>query len=263
MKSRTEMSTKRRISMIVLKTSSEIEQMKDACKIAAGALKAAGEAVEPGVSSAYIDKIARDYIVKHGAKPTFLGYNGYPAASCVSINDTVIHGIPSKSQIIKAGDIVSIDVGATFKGYVGDNAATFAAGEISPEAQRLCDTTRESLYEGIKMAVAGGRLGDIGSTIQRYCEERGFSVVREYTGHGVGKVMHEDPSVPNYGTPGRGVRLLPGMTIAIEPMINQGGAGIRQLPDGWTVKTKDGKLSAHFEHTIAISSNGPVILTML
>ena len=249
--------------MIVLKTVGEIEQMKKACAIAAGALKAAGEAVEPGVSTALVNKIAQDYIVKHGAKPTFLGYNGYPAASCISINDEVIHGIPNKSRIIKAGDIVSIDVGATFKGYVGDNAATFAAGKISPEAQRLCDTTRESLYEGIKMAVAGGRLGDIGSTIQRYCEERGFSVVREYTGHGVGHEMHEDPSVPNYGTPGRGARLLPGMTIAIEPMINMGGSAIRQLSDGWTIKTKDGKLSAHFEHTIAITSQGPIILTMI
>ena len=237
--------------------------MKEACVIAAGALKAAGEAVEPGVSTEEINRIAHNFIVKNGAIPTFKGYNGYPAAACISINDEVIHGIPSKKRIIKAGDIVSVDVGATFNGYVGDNAATFAAGDISPEAQRLCDTTRESLYEGIKMAVAGGRLGDIGSTIQRYCEERGFSVVREFTGHGVGKQMHEDPSVPNFGTPGRGVRLLPGMTIAIEPMINMGGAGIRQLPDGWTIKTRDGSLSAHFEHTIAITSNGPVILTKI
>lgn len=237
--------------------------MKEACVIAAGALKAAGEAVEPGVSTEEINRIAHSFIEKNGAIPTFKGYNGYPAATCISINDEVIHGIPSKKRIIKAGDIVSIDVGATFNGYVGDNAATFAAGDISPEAQRLCDTTRESLYEGIRMAVAGGRLGDIGSTIQRYCEERGFSVVREFTGHGVGKQMHEDPSVPNFGTPGRGVRLLPGMTIAIEPMINMGGAGIRQLPDGWTIKTRDGSLSAHFEHTIAITSNGPVILTKI
>ena len=237
--------------------------MKEACVIAAGALKAAGEAVEPGVSTAEIDRIALDFIKKNGAIPTFKGYNGYPAATCISINDEVIHGIPNKKRIIKAGDIVSIDVGATFNGYVGDNAATFAAGDISPEAQRLCDTTRESLYEGIRMAVAGGRIGDIGSTIQRYCEERGFSVVREFTGHGIGKQMHEDPSVPNFGTPGRGVRLLPGMTIAIEPMINQGGAGIRQLPDGWTIKTRDGSLSAHFEHTIAITTNGPVILTKI
>ncbi|MBQ8763361.1 MAG: type I methionyl aminopeptidase [Clostridia bacterium] len=249
--------------MIVLKTTRELGLMKEACVIAAGALKAAGEAVEPGVSTEEINRIAQNFIIKNGAIPTFKGYQGYPAAACISINDEVIHGIPSKKRIIKAGDIVSIDVGATFNGYVGDNAATFAAGDISPEAQRLCDTTRESLYEGIKAAVAGGRLGDIGSTIQRYCEERGFSVVREFTGHGVGKQMHEDPSVPNFGTPGRGVRLLPGMTIAIEPMINMGGAGIRQLPDGWTIKTRDGSLSAHFEHTIAITSNGPVILTKI
>lgn len=249
--------------MIVLKTTRELSLMKEACVISAGALKAAGEAVKPGVSTAEINRVAHEYIIRHGAIPTFLGYNGYPAASCISINDEVIHGIPSKKRIVKEGDIVSVDVGATFNGYVGDNAATFAAGEISPEAQRLCSVTRESLYEGIKAAVAGGRIGDIGSTIQRYCEERGFSVVREYTGHGVGKAMHEDPSVPNFGTPGRGVRLLPGMTIAIEPMINMGGAGIRQLPDGWTVKTRDGKLSAHFEHTIAITENGPVILTQI
>ena len=249
--------------MIVLKTTRELSLMKEACVISAGALKAAGAAVEPGVSTEEINRIAHDFIVENGAIPTFKGYNGYPAASCISINDEVIHGIPSKKRIIKAGDIVSIDVGATFNGYVGDNAATFAAGDISPEAQRLCDTTRESLYEGIKAAVAGGRIGDIGSTIQRYCEERGFSVVREFTGHGVGKQMHEDPSVPNFGTPGRGVRLLPGMTIAIEPMINMGGAGIRQLPDGWTIKTKDGSLSAHFEHTVAITADGPVILTKI
>ena len=249
--------------MIVLKTTKELSLMKEAGAVAAGALKAAGAAVEPGVTTDEINRIAHNFIVKSGAIPTFKGYNGYPAATCISINDEVIHGIPSKKRIIKAGDIVSIDVGATFNGYVGDNAATFAAGDISPEAQRLCDTTRESLYEGIKAAVAGGRIGDIGSTIQRYCEERGFSVVREFTGHGIGKQMHEDPSVPNFGTPGRGVRLLPGMTIAIEPMINMGGAGIRQLPDGWTIKTKDGSLSAHFEHTVAITSNGPVILTMI
>ena len=249
--------------MIVLKTTRELGLMKEACVIAAGALKAAGAAVEPGVSTEEINRIAHNFIVKNGAIPTFKGYSGYPAATCISINDEVIHGIPNKKRIIRAGDIVSIDVGATFNGYVGDNAATFAAGDISPEAQRLCDTTRESLYEGIKMAVAGGRIGDIGSTIQRYCEERGFSVVREYTGHGVGKQMHEDPSVPNFGTPGRGVRLLPGMTIAIEPMINMGGAGIRQLPDGWTIKTKDGSLSAHFEHTVAITADGPVILTKI
>ena len=248
--------------MIVLKTTRELSLMKEACVIAAGALKAAGAAVEPGVTTEEINRIAHNFITKSGAIPTFKGYSGYPAATCISINDEVIHGIPSKKRIIKAGDIVSIDVGATFNGYVGDNAATFAAGDISPEAQRLCDTTRESLYEGIKAAVAGGRIGDIGSTIQRYCEERGFSVVREFTGHGVGKQMHEDPSVPNFGTPGRGVRLLPGMTLAIEPMINMGGYEVRQLSDGWTIKTKDGGLSAHFEHTVAITADGPKILTV-
>lgn len=247
--------------MIVIKTSGEIELMKEACVIAAGALKAAGAAVEPGVTTEQINRAARDFIVKSGAEPTFLGYGGYPAASCVSINDEVIHGVPSKKRVVKAGDIVGIDVGATFNGYVGDNAATFAAGDISPEARRLCDVARQSLYEGIKAAAVGGRLGDIGFAIQKYCEERGFSVVREFMGHGIGRRMHEDPGVPNFGTPGRGPRLVQGMTIAIEPMINAGGAGVRQSPDGWTIKTRDGSMSAHFEHTVAITSSGPVILT--
>ena len=248
--------------MIVLKTNHELALMREACVISAGALKLAGEAVEPGVTTAEIDKIAFDYITKCGAEPNFLGYGGFPATACISINDEVIHGIPGKDRVIKAGDIVSIDLGAKLNGFNGDNAATFAAGDISPEAKRLCDTTRESLYVGIQKAVAGGRVGDIGSAIATYCEERGFSVVREYVGHGVGKNLHEDPSVPNYGTPGRGVRLLPGMTIAIEPMINMGKAGVKTLSDGWTVKTKDGSLSAHFEHTVAITTDGPVILTL-
>ena len=247
--------------MVVLKTTGEINLMKEACKIAAGALNAAGEAVKPGASTFDVSKAAYDFIKRHNAYPTFLNFAGFPAAACISINDEVIHGIPTKKHIIKEGDIVSVDVGATFKGYIGDNAATFAAGKISPEAQRLCDVTRESLYEGIKAAQAGGRLGDIGSTIQRYCEDAGYSVVRDFTGHGVGRTLHEDPSVPNYGTPGRGVRLQPGMTLAIEPMINQGKSQVRQLSDGWTVKTRDGLLSAHFEHTIAITASGPVILT--
>ena len=248
--------------MIVLKTSHELSLMREACRISAGALKVAGEAVEPGVTTAQIDKIAHEYILKAGATPTFLNYNGFPATACISINDEIIHGIPSHRRVIKSGDIVSIDLGASINGYTGDNAATFACGDISPEAKRLCDVTRESLYEGIKKAVAGGRLGDIGFAIASYCEERGFSVVREYTGHGVGANLHEDPSVPNFGTPGRGVRLLPGMTIAIEPMINQGSAAIRTQPDGWTVRTKDGKLSAHFEHTVAITDDGAEVLTV-
>ena len=249
--------------MIVLKTNRELALMREACIISAGALKLAGEAVQPGVTTAEIDKIAHDYIVKCGAEPNFLNYNGYPATACISINDEVIHGIPSKNRVIKEGDIVSIDLGARLNGYNGDNAATFAAGAISSEAKRLCDTTRESLYVGIQKAVAGGRVGDIGAAIAKYCEDRGFSVVREFIGHGIGKSLHEEPSVPNYGTPGRGVRLLPGMTIAIEPMINMGSAGVKTLPDGWTVKTRDGKLSAHFEHTVAITPNGPKILTLL
>lgn len=247
--------------MIVLKTSRELSLMKEACRISAGALKVAGEAVRPGISTWEIDRIAYDYIKSQGAEPNFLGLYGFPATACISINDEVIHGIPSKTRILKAGDIVSIDLGAKIGGYNGDNAATFACGDISDEAKRLMDTTRESLYKAIEAAVPGGKLGDVSNAVQRYCEERGYGVVREYTGHGIGKQLHEDPSVPNYGTAGRGVRLLPGMTIAIEPMINQGTARIKVLPDGWTVKTVDGKLSAHFEHTVAITKDGPVILT--
>ena len=247
--------------MIVLKTTRELSLMKEACKISAGALRVAGEAVKPGVSTAEIDRIAYEYIISQGAEPNFLHLYGFPATACISVNDEVIHGIPSKERILKEGDIVSIDLGAKKHGFNGDNAATFACGKISAEAQRLIDVTRESLYEAIKVAVPGGKIGDIGSCVQRYCEERGFSVVREYTGHGVGKELHEDPAVPNYGTAGRGVRLLPGMTIAIEPMINQGTKAIRRLSDGWTVKTADGKLSAHFENTIAVTKDGPVILT--
>ena len=249
--------------MIVLKTSRELALMKEACRISAGALKVAGEAVRPGISTWEIDKIAYDYIKSQGAEPNFLGLYGFPATACISINDEVIHGIPSKKRILKSGDIVSIDLGARINGYNGDNAATFACGDVSDEAKRLMDTTRESLYEAIKYAVPGGRMGDIASAVQRYCESKGYGVVREFTGHGIGKEVHEDPSVPNYGTAGRGVRLLPGMTIAIEPMINQGTAKIKQLSDGWTIKTADGKLSAHFEHTVAITKDGPVILTKI
>lgn len=249
--------------MIVLRTASEIEKMRKACIISAGALQVAGEAVKPGITTYEIDQIAYRYIKKQGAEPNFLNLYGFPATACISINDEVIHGIPSKKRVLQEGDIVSIDLGAKIDGYNGDNAATFAVGKISEDAKRLCDTTRESLYKGIEQAVAGNRIGDIAYAVQSYCEERGFSVVREYTGHGVGTKLHEDPSVPNYGTPGRGQRLLPGMTIAIEPMINMGKKEVRQLSDGWTVKTLDGKLSAHFEHTIAVTSNGPLILTQV
>ena len=247
--------------MIVLKTSRELAIMREAGRISAMALKVAGEAIEPGVSTWEIDRIARKYIESQGAVPSFLGYGGFPASACISVNNVVIHGIPSKRQIIKAGDIVSIDIGAIYEGFNGDNAYTVPCGDISPEAQRLLDATRESLYEGIKQAKAGNRLGDIGSAVQRYVEARGYSVVRDFVGHGVGAKLHEDPSVPNYGTPGRGVRLLPGMTIAIEPMVNQGGHEVQVQKDGWTTVTRDGKLSAHFEHTVAITPDGPVILT--
>ena len=247
--------------MIVLKTKRELDLMREAGHISAVALKLAGEAVQPGVSTEEIDRIAYEYIKKCGAEPNFLNYNGYPATACISINDEVIHGIPSKKRIIKEGDLVSIDLGARINGFNGDNAATFAAGRISPQAQRLMDTTREALYEGIRAAVAGGRVGDIGAAVQEYAQARGYSVVRDFVGHGIGSKLHEDPSVPNFGIRNRGVRLMPGMTLAIEPMINEGSYGVKTMPDGWTVKTVDGKLSAHFEHTVAITPDGPVILT--
>ena len=247
--------------MVILKMSREIAKMREAGRISQRALQAAGKAVEPGVSTYEIDCIVREYIEKQGASPSFLGYGGFPASACISVNNVVIHGIPSRSEILKQGDIVSIDVGAYFEGYHGDNAWTFACGDISKEAQRLIDTTRESLFEGIKKAVAGNRIGDIGHAVQEYAEARSYSVVRKFVGHGVGAKLHEDPSVPNYGMSGKGIRLLPGMTIAIEPMINQGTHQVRVLNDGWTTVTADGKLSAHFEHTVAITPDGTVILT--
>ena len=236
--------------------------MREACRISANALKEAGRAVEPGVSTKEIDDIVRKYIQKQGATPSFLGYGGFPASACISVNDVVIHGIPSKKQILKKGDIVSIDIGAFIGGYHGDNAYTFACGDISKEAQALLDATKESLYEGIKAAIAGNRIGDIGNAVQTYAEARNYSVVRDFVGHGVGAKLHEDPSVPNYGTPGRGVRLLPGMTIAIEPMITAGKYDVRVLDDDWTTVTVDGSLAAHFEHSIAITPDGPVIMTI-
>ena len=248
--------------MIVLKTSRELALMREAGRISQRALREAGKAVEPGVSTWELDKIVRNYIEKAGAKPSFLGYGGFPASACISVNHVVIHGIPSKKQILKEGDIVSIDVGACLNGFHGDNAWTFPCGDVSKEAQDLMDATRESLFAGIAAALKGARLGDIGHAVQEYVEARSYSVVRDFVGHGVGAKLHEDPSVPNYGTPGRGVRLLPGMTIAIEPMVNQGAYQVKVLDDGWTTVTVDGRLSAHFEHTIAITPDGPVILTL-
>ena len=249
--------------MIVLKTGRELNIMKEACRISAGALQTAGKAVEPGVTTAELDRLAEEYIRSQGGEPNFKNYEGYPATACISINNEVIHGIPSAKRKLRAGDIVSIDLGAKFDGYHGDNAATFACGDISDEAKRLMDATRESLYEGIKAARAGGRIGDIGHAEQAYVEARGYTVVRQFVGHGVGTHLHEAPEVPNFGTPGRGVRLIPGMTIAIEPMVNAGAAGVEVQPDGWTVLTKDGSLSAHFEHTVAITADGPKIMTLI
>ena len=248
--------------MVSIKTARELSLMKDACRVSAEALRVAGEAVKPGISTYEIDTIVRGYIEKQGASPSFLGYGGFPASACISVNNVVIHGIPSKNTILKEGDIVSVDVGAYYKGYHGDNACTYPCGNISENAQRLLDATRESLYEGINQALVFHRIGDIGNAVQEYVEARSYSVVRNYVGHGVGAKLHEDPSVPNYGTRGRGVKLLPGMTIAIEPMVNEGTHYTRVLNDKWTVVTADGKLSAHFEHTIAITPDGPKILTL-
>ena len=247
--------------MIVLKASREIEIMREAGRISAMALRLVGENVKPGISTYELDKIAYDYIKSQNATPGFLNYNGFPASACISINNQVIHGIPNKNTVLKAGDIVSVVLGAVYEGYNGDNAATFACGEVSDEAKRLIEVTRDSLYKGIEQALEGGRLGDISHAIQEYVESRGYSVVREFVGHGVGTKLHEAPEVPNYGTAGRGVRLMPGMTLAIEPMINIGKPAVKTLGDGWTVVTKDGSLSAHFEHSVAITKNGPIILT--
>ena len=247
--------------MISVKTARELSLMKDACRISAEALRAAGEAVRPGISTYEIDTVVRRYIEKQGAAPSFLGYGGFPASACISVNNVVIHGIPAKTTVLREGDIVSVDVGACYKGYHGDNAFTFPCGKISGAAQALLDATRASLYEGIDQARVFNRIGDIGAAVQEYVEARGYSVVRNYVGHGVGAKLHEDPSVPNFGTRGRGVKLLPGMTIAIEPMVNEGTCHTRLRGDRWTVETADGKLSAHFEHTVAVTPDGPVILT--
>ena len=246
--------------MISLKSSHEIDLMRKAGKITAAARALAGEMVKPGVTTQEIDSAVEAFIRKEGAVPSFLHYNGYPASACISVNDEVIHGIPGK-RVLQEGDIVSIDVGAYIGGFHGDCAATFACGQISQEAKKLIDVTRQSFFEGIKFAKEGCRVQDISAAVQSYVESQGFSVVREYVGHGVGAHLHESPEVPNFGRPGRGPRLLRGMTLAIEPMVNAGGAAILQLSDGWTVKTRDGKYSAHYENTILITDGEPEILT--
>ena len=246
--------------MVILKPASAIKKMREAGRLSALALKVGGEAVKPGVTTAEIDKAIYDFIMSQGATPSFLNLYGFPASACISVNDELIHGIPG-NRVIKDGDIVSIDVGACLDGYHGDNAATFVAGNASEEALELLDVTKQSLYKGIEMAVVGNRVGDISNAVQTYCEERGYSVVREFVGHGIGRSVHEDPEVPNFGAAGHGPRLVNGMCIAIEPMINAGTRFVSTDSNGWAVRTKDGKLSAQFEHTIAITDNGPIILT--
>jgi len=246
--------------MIRIKSAKEIDLMRRAGRITAAARALAGNMVSPGVTTLEIDKAVHDFILSQGAVPTFLGFEGYPGSACISINDEVIHGIPGHRRI-QEGDIVSIDVGATKDGYVGDCAATYIAGEGSDLAKKLVAVTRQSFFEGIKFARPGFRISDIGSAVQQYVEKNGFSVVREYVGHGVGADMHEDPEVPNYGKPGHGPRLVRGMTIAVEPMVDAGDWQVRVMKDGWTVRTADGSLSAHYENSILITDGDPEILT--
>jgi len=235
--------------------------MREAGRITARALRAVGDAVAPGVTTAELDAVAVEVIRSAGARAAFKGYHGYPATICASLNREVVHGIPGRRKLAE-GDIISIDVGAVIDGYFGDSARTFAVGKISPEVSRLLTATRESLEAGIACCRPGMRLGDLGSAVQAVAEGAGFSVVREYVGHGIGQAMHEDPQVPNYGTAGKGPVLLAGMVLAIEPMVNAGGVEVRSLDDGWTVVTADGSLSAHFEHTVAVTDDGPMILTV-
>ena len=247
--------------MIKLKNNEQLEIMKIAGRITGEALYLAGEAVKEGVTTLQLDTIVRTHIEKCGAKPSFLGYGGFPGSACVSVNEQVIHGIPSESKILKEGDIVKIDAGAYYKGFHGDAARTFAVGKISDEAAKLIEVTRECFYKGAEQAVINNRIGDIGSAVEAHALKNGYSVVRRYVGHGIGHELHEEPEVPNYGTAGKGARLYAGMVLAIEPMINEGVSSVRELADKWTVVTADGKLSAHYENTVAITENGPLLLT--
>ena len=248
--------------MIIFKSEREIQQLREAGRIVALALRAVRQAVAPGVTTKDLDEVARELITSHGAIPTFKGYQGYPGNICTSINEEVVHGIPGHRRL-QEGDIVSVDCGATYNGYVGDSAVTIPVGKIDPVSEHLLRITEESLYKGIAAATVGNRLSDISNAVQIHVEAAGLSVVRDYVGHGVGRNMHEDPQIPNYGDPGHGPLLKSGMTLAIEPMVNVGTYKVRSLKDGWTVVTADGKRSAHFEHSIAITPEGPLILTAL
>jgi methionyl aminopeptidase len=247
--------------VIVCRSAAELEKMRAAGRLVGDVLAELSALVAPGVTTATLDEIAEDRIRRAGAVPAFKGYHGYPATICASINEEVIHGIPSGRRILNEGDVISIDVGASLDGYYGDSAVTLAVGQVSEEAATLLRVTEESLYKAIERARVGGRISDIGHAVQQHVEAYGFSVVREFVGHGIGQRMHEEPQVPNYGEPGRGPRLAEGMVLAIEPMVNAGKPAVKVLGDGWTAVTKDGSLSAHFEHTVAVTANGPWILT--
>ena len=249
--------------MIQLKNSAQISIMMEAGRITGEALLVAREHVREGISTKELDTLIRNYIEKCGAKPSFLGYGGFPGSACISINDEVIHGIPSKKRILKEGDVVKIDVGAYYKGFHGDSARTIPVGNVSEEAMRLIEVTRNSFFEGVSAIKVGGRMGDVGSAIQQCVEGNGFSVVKRYIGHGIGHELHESPDVPNFGTAGRGTRLCSGMAIAIEPMVNVGSEEVYELSDGWTVKTRDRSLSAHYENTVALTSDGVIITTLV
>ena len=249
--------------MIIIKNSEQLALMRQAGRITAEALLVAKENIRPGITTKELDTKIRRHIEKCGAKPSFLGYGGFPGSACISINDEVIHGIPSSKRELCEGDIVKVDVGARFRGYNGDSARTFPVGKVSDEALRLISVTEKSFYEAMKFARAGNRVGDIGYAIESFVISNGFTVVREYTGHGVGAELHEDPNIPNHGVAGRGVRLYSGMTLAIEPMVNEGIHEVRVLKDGWTVVTADGKLSAHYENTVLITDGEPEILTVV
>lgn len=247
--------------MIFLKTDEEIELLRESNLLVGMTLGELGKHIRPGISTLELDRIAEEFIRSHGAVPGFLGYGGFPNTLCISVNDEVVHGIPSSECILKEGDIISIDCGTLKNGFYGDSAYTFEVGEVDEEVRKLLRVTKESLYKGIEKAVAGLRIGDIGHAVQAHCEENGFSVVREMVGHGVGHELHEEPQVPNYGHQGYGVKLKEGMVIAIEPMINLGKRNIYVCPDGWTIKTRDHMPSAHFEHTVAVGKNGADILS--
>jgi methionyl aminopeptidase len=246
--------------MIMLKTAPDLEVMRRAGGIAAAALQAVVDAVRPGITTRELDRIAEDQIRRRGAEPSFLGYRGFPASICTSVDDEVVHGIPGRRRL-QAGQIISLDVGAVVDGFHGDLAATVPVGKVSEDVARLLRVTAEALEVGIRAARPGAHLGDVGAAIQRFVEEHGFSVVREFAGHGIGRHLHEEPQIPNFGRAGNGVILRPGMTLAIEPMVNMGGSEVTMDPDGWTVRTRDHKPSAHFEHTVAVGEDGPIVLT--